>query len=372
MKNILVETRNSIMHFLYRYTLKPVLFRFDPEKVHDLFINIGKILGEYSTTRWISSFLWNYNNPSYLTQKVCNIEFKNPVGLSAGFDKNAVLNKLVPHIGFGFTEIGSVTGAPCSGNPKPRLWRLPKSKSLAVYYGLKNDGCEKIAQRLRQETCAIPLGINIAKTNDKNTVEEEAGIADYFKAYKSFSDIGDYVTINISCPNAFGGLPFTDSLKLEALLKKIFSIPKIKPVFLKMAPDLTEEELDKILAIARKFPVDGFVCTNLTKNRQNQNIMDEKIPELGGFSGKIVDDLSDNFIRHIYKKTGGKFTIIGAGGVFNADDAYRKIKAGASLIELITGMIFDGPQVMSDINLGLVKLLKRDGYRNISEAIGKE
>ena len=180
------------------------------------------------------------------------------------------------------------------------------------------------------------------------------------------------MTINISCPNAFGGQPFTDSKKLDALLQKIMSIPKAKPIFLKLSPDLSKQEIDEIIKIASKYRIDGFICSNLTKNRDNKNIIDKNIPELGGLSGKVISNLSDELIRYIYKKTRGKFIIIGVGGVFTAEDAYRKIKAGASLIELITGMIFEGPQVISDINLGLTKLLKSDGYKNISEAVGKE
>ena len=180
------------------------------------------------------------------------------------------------------------------------------------------------------------------------------------------------MTINISCPNAFGGQPFTDSKRLDALIEKIMSVPKTKPIFLKLSPDLSKQEIDEIINIAIKFKIDGFICANLTKNRNNKNIIDENIPEVGGLSGKVVDSLSDELIRYIYKKTNGEFVIIGVGGVFRAEDAYRKIKAGASLIELITGMIFEGPQVISEINLGLVKLLKADGYKNISEAIGKE
>jgi len=158
------------------------------------------------------------------------------------------------------------------------------------------------------------------------------------------------------------------------------SVPKTKPIFLKISPDLSERETDEIIAVALRFKIDGFVCTNLTKNRNNKNIVDKFVPEKGGFSGKVLDNLSDDLIRYVYKKINGPSTpfgasspvIIGSGGVFSAEDAYRKIKLGASLIELMTGMIYEGPQLISDINLGLVKLLKKDGYKNISEAVGKE
>ena len=375
MFDFLIKIRNYILKIVYKYVLKPIFFKFDPEDVHDHMTSIGIFLSKYIITRKLTEVFFQYSNP-ILEQKILGINFKNPVGLSAGFDKNATLTDILPEVGFGFEEVGSITGEYCSGNPKPRLWRLKKSKSLAVYYGLKNDGCEAISKRLQNKKFKIPIGISIAKTNCKETTDTDKAIEDYFKAYKSFINIGDYFTINISCPNAYGGQPFTDSKKLEVLFDKLLSIPKTKPIFLKIAPDLNEKEINEIINIAEKFKIDGFVCTNLTKDRNNPkikaNIKDKLITENGGLSGKVVEDLSNEIIKNIYKKTNGKFVIMGVGGVFSAEDAYKKIKAGASLIQLITGMIFEGPQVISEINLGLVKLLKKDGYKNISEAIGKE
>jgi len=365
------SARNYLLRKNYWWVLKPIFFRSDPEKVHDRMTSVGSFLSKYNLTKKLTSLIFGYSHLS-LNQNILGINFKNPIGLSAGFDKNAILTDILPSVGFGFIEVGSITGEYCEGNPKPRLWRLKKSKSLVVYYGLKNDGCESIAKRLTNKKFSIPVGINIAKTNCKETIDTNKAIADYFKAYTAFTNIGNYVTINISCPNAFGGQPFTDSKRLDALIEKIMSVPKTKPIFLKLSPDLSKQEIDEIINIAIKFKIDGFICANLTKNRNNKNIIDENIPEVGGLSGKVVDSLSDELIRYIYKKTNGEFVIIGVGGVFRAEDAYRKIKAGASLIELITGMIFEGPQVISEINLGLVKLLKADGYKNISEAIGKE
>lgn len=371
----LITIRNYLIQKKYQWILKPIFFKFDPENVHDFMNKVGIFLGRYSLARKITSFCFNYSNP-FLEQNILGINFKNPVGLSAGFDKNAELIEIMPSVGFGFTEVGSITGNTCSGNPKPRLWRLKESKSLAVYYGLKNDGCiaisERLQKKMQEKKFDIPVGISIAKTNCKETVDTNVAIEDYFKAYKAFASIGDYITINISCPNAFGGQPFTDIHKLNALLEKIMSVPKTKPIFIKISPDMTSKEVDDIINTAIKFKIDGFICTNLTKNRNNKNIIDKEVPELGGLSGKVVGDLSLELIRYVYKKTKGKFVIIGAGGISSAIDAYKKILAGASLAQLITGMIFEGPQVISGINLGLVKLLKADGYKNISEAVGKE
>jgi len=379
MLNKLIIARNYIIQKSYKWALKPVFFEIDPEIIHDYMSMFLHFWGKYVITRKATYACFGYSN-SALEQNILGINFKNPIGLSAGFDKNATLMSIMPSIGFGFEEVGSITGEVCSGNPKPRLWRLKKSQSLAIHYGLTNDGCEVIAKRLNGKKFTFPVGINIAKTNCKETIDTDKAIGDYFKAYKAFANIGDYFTINISCPNAFGGQPFTDSAKLNALLEKILSIPKNKPIFLKLSPDLNNEEIDEIINVAKKWKVDGFICTNLTKNRNNKNIVDEIVPKLGGLSGKVVDNLSDKLIRYIWEKTDDlstplgerKFIIIGSGGIFTAEDAYRKIKAGASLVELITGMIFEGPQMISDINLGLVRLLKSDGYKNISEAIGKK
>lgn len=366
-----VSIRNYIIGLLYKNILKPVFFLLDPEFIHDRITISGRFLGSNAFTRLLTSIFFSYSHPA-LEQQILGIKFKNPIGLAAGFDKDAYLPTILPSIGFGFTEVGTVTGEPCPGNPKPRLWRLKNSKSLVVYYGLKNDGCEEISKRLKDKKFSIPVITSVGKTNNKETVEESKGIADYVKAYKAFTNIGQIFDVNISCPNAYGGLPFSDPKKLDGLLTQIDKIPTKKPVFLKMPPDLTDSELDEILTVAAKHKIAGFICTNLTKDRKRSEskITDKYIPEHGGLSGKLVEDLANHQIKTIYQKTKGKYVIIGCGGVFSAEDAYKKIKLGASLIQLITGMIFEGPQVISEINQGLVKLLKKDGYTNISQAVG--
>ena len=369
MKEAITRTRNNIARFLYQLLLKHIFLNFDPETVHDRMVGLGSILGTNPVTRTLTSLMFSYSNKK-LEQDILGIKFKNPMGLAAGFDKNGELTDILPSVGFGFMEIGSITGEPCEGNPKPRLWRLKKSKSLLVWYGLKNSGAEVLAKKLKSKRFSIPLGTNIAKTNSKNTVKTEKGIADYVKAFEKFKNIGSYFTVNISCPNTFGGQPFTNSKSLDMLLTKIDKITTKKPIFLKFSPDLSKSEIDSLVKVCQNHRVHGFVCTNLTKNRNNKKIL-EKVPSTdGGMSGKVVEGLSNQLISYLYKKTKGKYVIIGLGGVFNAHDAYKKIKLGASLVQLITGMIFEGPQVISEINQGLVKLLKDDGYSNISEAIG--
>lgn len=371
MTEVLTRWRNEAFHFLYKNIFRRMVFRLDPENVHDAIVIMGRLLGHIWPMRIVSAWILDYKNPM-LKQTIRGIEFSNPIGLSAGFDKNAELTKILPAVGFGFAELGSITGEPCSGNPKPRLWRLKKSKSILVYYGLKNPGCEAVAKRLAGKKFSIPMGISIAKTNSPDTVEIDAGVEDYFKAYKTFSDskIGDYYTINISCPNAYGGCPFVGAAELEKLLERVASIPKTKPIFIKISPDLSREQIDNIIALSRKYKIDGFICSNLTKNRNNAKILDDNVPEVGGMSGKIVEDLANELIRYIRRNTGNEFVIIGCGGVFSAEDAYKKIKSGASLIQLITGMIYEGPQLISSINQGLAVLLRRDGFNSLAEAVG--
>ena len=370
MKNLLILIRNELFRVSYIFLLKPILFCFDPEKTHDFMTRVGVFLGKYSIARWKTKLFFSFSHPS-LEQDILGIHFQNPVGLAAGFDKDALLTDILLHVGFGFEEVGSITGEECAGNKGLRLWRLKKSKALVVNYGLKNDGCEKIAERLKNKKFKIPIGTNIAKTNSPETVDTEAGVNDYMKAFSEFTNIGDYFVINISCPNAFGGEPFTDTTKLDFLLKEIDKIETKKPIFLKISPDLNEKQVEDILNVCEHHRINGFVCSNLTKNRDNTKIKDSTASCKGGISGKVVDDLSTKQIRFIYQKTKGKYTIIGCGGIFSAEDAYKKIKAGASLVELITGMIFEGPQLINEINRGLVFLLQKDGFKNLNEAIGR-
>lgn len=365
----LLSTRNAILGAWYKGFLRKILFYVDPEKTHDLATSGGNFLGKFDFTRKLTRLMFNSKHKG-LQQEVLGTTFKNPIGLAGGFDKNAKLIDIMPSIGFGFQEIGSVTGEPCKGNPKPRLWRLKKSKGLVVYYGLKNDGCISIGSRIWKKSSKVPLGTNIAKTNSSKTDDLKQGIRDYIKAYEALKDIGHFFVINISCPNVSEGKPFTKPSALDRLLKEFDKIKTSKPTFIKLPPDLKHEHIDEILRVVKKHKIHGFVCSNLTDNRKIMAIKENKVPVHGGISGKPVKELSTSLIEYIYKRTKGKYVIIGTGGVFTADDAYEKIKAGATLVELLTSMIFEGPQVVSDIKIGLERLLRRDGFTHISEAIG--
>jgi len=354
---------------LYKTFIKPIFFRLDPETTHTIVLTLGILATKFHLTPLLG-LIFKYENKK-LNITVDGIRYKNPLGLAAGFDKDAQLIHFFPYMGFGHEECGSITARPYGGNPKPRLWRLIPHNSLIIYYGLKNRGAKAIARYLKKPR--FPLGISIAKTNCKETVDTDNAIADYYESLQILEPFADYLTINISCPNAFGGQPFTDQTRLNKLLAKLDEHPSKKPRYIKVSPDLTKKQVDDLLDVAQQHKVNGFICCNLVKKRETTNIPKEDFPtDKGGLSGAPVRKPSTDMIRYIYKKTRGKFTLIGCGGIFTAEDAYEKIKAGASLLQMITGMIFNGPTTMKEINKGLVELLEKDGYESIQEAVGKD
>jgi len=358
--SIMIKFRNKIMNFSYQKIAKPIMFLQDPEKTHKRAILAGKILQSNFVTRGLTGALFNYQN-EMLEQEINGIKFRNPIGLAAGFDKNAEIISTIENTGFGFTEVGSVTAKKCAGNPGTRLWRLPEKESIRVNLGLNNKGAEEISKRLSGKKFGIPVGISAAKTNCKETADREEGIKDYIETLKKFESIGDYFTINVSCPNAYGGQPFNDAESFEQLMKEVDKLKIKKPIYIKMSPDLTGENVKQLIEISKKHRISGFICSNLTKKHEFEN---------GGLSGKAVCEKADKLLSQIYLETKGKMTLIGAGGIFSAQDAYEKIKLGANLLQLITGMIYKGPSVISDINYGLVELLRKDGYQNVKQAVG--
>jgi dihydroorotate dehydrogenase len=361
---------------MYESLLKPLLFLFDPELMHDVFVWIGEALGKAAPGRAIVRAVCDYEHPA-LRENILGVDFKNPIGLAAGFDKNVRLTNIMPAVGFSFMEAGAVTQFPYDGNPGRELVRLPKDRSIVVYYGLKNIGAEAIKEKLPHLLpFKIPVGLNIAKTN-RADIKGERSVEDYVATYRLLASYFAYVTINISCPNAQDGRLFQDPRLLNDLLAAFSKEKKSAPIFLKISNDLTTQEVDEILSVVQKYSfIDGFVVGNLAKRRE---ILDLKssdrllnlVPK-GGISGAPIKDLSTNLIRHIYRKTGGKYVLIGLGGVFTAEDAYEKIRAGASLIQLVTGLIYGGPTIVKKINKGLVALLARDGYGHVSDAVGAE
>jgi len=359
---------------IYKSFIRPILFLQDPDVVHEKTIKTGNLLGKSFLTRGFLKLFFNFEN-SALETEVFGIKFKNPIGIAGGFDKNANLIQTLPSVGFGFTEIGSITAKPYDGNKKPWNVRLKKEKALIINYGLKNEGVDFLKPRIKKQKRFVPLIINIAKTNDER-IKGDGSVNDYNESFVKLQQLGDIINLNISCPNTGDGVLFCESPKLlDKLLKKIGEDKIKKPIVLKLKPDLSDALLDEILKIATKYSfIKGFIVSNLTSNRKLLKYIKEKDIERynGGISGKPLFKLSNGMIKKVYKKTHGKYPIIGVGGVFSAKDAYEKICSGASLIELATGLIYEGPMVIKKINMGLLELLRKDGFENISQAVGSK
>ena len=380
--NYLIAFRNFFLKLSFR-AIRPLIFMMEPEQAHRTLKRAGVFLGNNKFLKSLTGLFFNYDHES-LNIEVDGINYRNPIGLSAGFDKDGELTKIYPSLGFGLAELGSFTGEVCPGNPGKRLFRMKKSKSIVVWYGLNNEGSEKISQRLADEDFGdLRVGINAANSNLTPEFILQDSISDYLKTMKLFKDIGDYYDVNISCPNTQDGEPFVDKDNLDALLiainKEIRPISD-KPIYVKLAADMTLEEINIIVDACMEHGMDGVVCTNLAKPEFNSEHRPEEYPTnrgllpkgKGAMSGLPLQRISTNVIRHVYRRTRGQLTIIGVGGIFTARDAYEKITSGASLCHMITAMIFDGPQAMNEINRGLVKLLKADGFDSISQAVGSK
>lgn len=371
------STVSKLSGYGYRHVAKPVLFMHAPDVVHNKMLALSGRVQKHPAALALLHSAWAYSNPAMLSQELHGITFKNPIGLSAGFDKNFELPPLLKAIGFGFMEGGSLTYYPCAGNPRPWYYRLPASQSLVVHAGLGNQGVAASMRRLSEYSTAIfadfPLNISVAKTNSPKAATDAEAINDYIGSLRVIraAKQGQMITLNISCPNTYGGEPFTTPERLERLLARVDKMNLKQPIFIKMPCDLSWKEFKKLLEVADKHAIAGVTVSNLAKSRIQLHLKDE-LPDTikGGLSGKPTWEKSNRLIRNTYRAFGKRFTIIGVGGVFSAEDAYTKITLGASLVELITGMVFEGPQLIGSINRGLVALLERDGYKNVSEAVG--
>lgn len=365
--------RWRIFGLIYRSVVKPILFLFSPDTMHNLATATGEIIAR-SNILLRAVNVMKYSNP-ILSQTVCGLNFKNPIGLAAGFDKDGYILETLPSLGFGFSSVGTVTNCAYEGNPKPWATRLIKSRALTVNYGLKNEGVDVVSNRLRNINLPnwYRFGVSIGKTNSQDTVGVDEGIADYVACFKQIqmAHIGDWYEINISCPNTFGGEPYTSPERLTYLLQAIFEHKPDKPVFVKMPINLVWTDFKELVDVCLSFGVQGLIIGNLNKDRLDPAIKDTISENIkGGISGKPTEKLSNELISQTYSYAGDKIIIIGVGGIFSAEDAYEKIQRGASLVQLITGMIYNGPQLIGQINLELSQLLERDGYQNIGEAVG--
>jgi len=280
-------------------------------------------------------------------------------------------------VGFGFMTGGSVTAQPCSGNPRPWFYRLPHSQSLVVHAGLPNQGIERIVRRIagypRRLFIDFPLSVSVAKTNSKETVSDSEAIDDYCTSLRRLKEAGScqLYEINISCPNTYGGQPFTTPERLDALLTMVDQLHLNKPLFIKMPISQPWDALKELLEVVVRHRVQGVAIGNLLHARDRVKLNDE-LPDSvrGNLSGAPTREVSTELIRKTYLEYGNKLAIIGIGGIFTAEDAFEKIRAGASLVALITGMIFEGPQVVGDINAGLERLLAEHGFASVGEAVG--
>jgi dihydroorotate dehydrogenase len=340
---------------LYKNAIKPILFNFSAETVHNQATTLGKIMGKSGVGKTLTSLLLNHQD-SRLEQILNGIRFKAPIGLSAGFDYNGQLTDILPAVGFGFHTVGTVTFRPYLGNAPPRLDRFPESRSLLVNKGLKSWGAVKVITHLKKKEFIIPVGISIASTNMlfDSLKAQIIDIVSCFKLFENSKVKHSYYELNISCPNTFGGEPFTTPSRLAMLLTAVDKLQIKKPIYAKMPIDQSDQETIQLLAVINKFNIAGVVFGNLTKDHRNPDVTEldhQKWSQMkGNLSGKPTWHRSNRLIKLTRDKYKNRFTIIGTGGVFTAQDAATKINFGANLVQLITGMIFEGPQVIGQIN----------------------
>jgi dihydroorotate dehydrogenase len=338
---------------LYKTVLKPLLFSLDPESAHHFTFsaikNLFKIPGVSAEVK--SQF--TLKDPK-LEKTVFGISFPNPVGLAAGLDKNAILFDELSCVGFGFIEIGTVTPVAQSGNPKPRMFRLPKDEALINRMGFNNDGVKAIAERLQKKKTKIIIGGNIGK--NKVTPNENA-INDYEICFKELYHVVDYFVVNVSSPNTPGLRELQEKEPLKRILNRLQELNNQlgngsrKPLLLKIAPDLTNEQLDEIVEVVLETKLDGVIATNTTISRENLKTSASELESMGagGLSGKPLSNRSTEVIKYIASKSQKRFAIIGSGGIHSPEDAMEKLNAGADLIQLYTGFIYEGPALVKRI-----------------------
>jgi dihydroorotate dehydrogenase len=343
---------------------KKIIFLLNPEDAHAI---AEKVLGYVSNSDYLCDFLKKrfFYTSDFLKQEILGLKFQNPVGFAAGYDKNATMARALNALGFGFGEIGTVTPLAQEGNPKPRLFRFAKEESLQNAMGFNNDGMKKVKERLKKFfPFEFPIGVNIGK-NKKTSLED--AIKDYEKLVKEFESIASFLVINISSPNT----PSLRDLQNETFIKEVFSLAKEltkKPVFLKISPDISEKNAVFLSQTAIEAGAKGIIATNTSTDYS----LLKGAKNFGGISGKVLREKSFSIFKAISKEIFPHATLISAGGIDNGFEAYKRIKWGASLIEVFSGFIFKGPSLAKSISIEIERLLKRDGFKNIKEAVGVE
>ena len=344
--------------------LKSVMFNFEPETAHTI---AGVGLKSIPICPPLQNMLIDryFVDDKILRQRLFGRVIRNPVGLGAGFDKNGEYIKAMPSLGFGFTEVGTVTPRPQPGNPKPRLFRLVEDESIQNAMGFNNKGSYYLIQRMKRlRFFDYPIGINIGK--NKTTPDNEA-LNDYETLFKAFRDYGDYIVINISSPNT----PGLRDLQNESFINEVFKIGRSitdKPILLKLAPDMDIQTALSLSKTAIDAGAGGIIATNTTIDYS----LTPNAKDFGGISGKLLKEKSYNLFKEIGREFYDKTLLISVGGIDSAEEAYRRIRTGATLIQVFSMLIYRGPALIKDINEGLIKYLKRDGFTHISEAIGSD
>ena len=341
--------------------LRPFIFSLDPEKAHELAIKSLKY-------NFFPGNLFTVNNEEILKTTLFGREIQNPIGLAAGFDKSAEVYNEIFKLGFGFVEVGTVTPKQQYGNEKPRIFRLERDKALINRLGFNNDGSEVVKKRIENNFPKGLLGINIGPNKDTSDMAN-----DFLQCAEIFFPLGDYITINISSPNTKGLREFHKPKYLNELLGKINDIRKKsnfnKSFLLKISPDVEDEFIDNIIELVLQHNIDGVILTNTT-NQNRDNLLDIKKNEIGGLSGKPIRNLSTELIKKFYKQLKGRIPIIGVGGVDSGKSTFEKLAAGASAIQLYTGMVYKGPTIVKEIKKELIQIMKQKGFKNLKEVIG--
>ena len=341
--------------------LRPYIFTLDPEAAHDLAIKSLKF-------NFMPKNFFQVEGEEMLSTTLFKKKIKNPIGLAAGFDKSAEVYSSLFKLGFGFVEVGTITPKRQFGNPKPRVFRLENDKALINRLGFNNDGIETVTKRLEKKKSDEFLGINIGPNKDT-----KYKVLDFLECFSKLNKFASYITINISSPNTVGLRDFHEEKLLSELLNKLLELKKKQkttcPITLKLSPDIRENEITNINEMILKFKIYGVILTNTT-NQNRSNLLDTNKNEIGGLSGQPLQKLSLKFIKNFYKTNKGKTPIIGVGGIDSGQSAFEKIAAGATAIQLYTGMVYKGPGVVKDIKKELVQILKKEKIKNIQQAIG--
>ncbi len=346
----------QLVFTVYKSILKPLFFLKKPESAHHFTFDLTKLTFNLPLIKFLVKSSFKLDDPR-LEREVFGLKFKNPVGLAAGFDKDAKLIDEMAMLGFGFIEIGTLTPKPQEGNPKPRLFRLPQDEALINRMGFNNGGVLDAVERLKKRKSDVIVGGNIGK--NKNTPNENA-VDDYLFCLEALHDYVDYFVVNVSSPNTPNLRDLQEKEPLKALLLAVKSAndlkAKPKPILLKIAPDLTDGQLDDIIEIVLETDIDGVIATNTTIDRSQLKTDPEKVEAIGagGVSGKVLARRSTEVIRYLSQKSKGAFPIIGVGGIYSAKDAQEKLQAGASLVQVYSGMIYEGPGLIKKIKKGLL------------------